>query len=105
MSVMKLCEEGEVEVNLLDNLGSGGTAARAAPGGYPSAGGYGDDYGNGGGGAGAASQLLNLIRSVRTVMRGNHRTFPLDRHFPFLFLLVPLIVVNVITIILLVLFG
>lgn len=46
--------------------------------------GYGDPYGNP---PGATSQLLNLIRSVRTVMR------------------IPLIAFNIVTILLLLLFG
>ncbi|CAF3443862.1 unnamed protein product [Rotaria socialis] len=68
------------EQRFLSRLSGGG----ANPQPYPGAGGYVDDYQNAGG---TKRQLLNLIRSVRTVMR------------------VPLIAFNIITIVFLILFG
>ncbi|CAF2149023.1 unnamed protein product, partial [Rotaria magnacalcarata] len=50
------------EQRFLSRLSGGG----ANPQPYPGAGGYVDDYQNAGG---TKRQLLNLIRSVRTVMR------------------------------------
>lgn len=47
-----------------------GAARQPQP--YPGAVGYGDDYQNAGG---TKQQLLNLIRSVRTVMRGKNKIY------------------------------
>lgn len=69
--------------------------------------GYGDPYANPAGAPGATSQLLNLIRSVRTVMRSKTSIrfrFSLLIIEIFIFL-VPLIAFNIVTILLLLLFG
>ena len=68
---------------------------------YPAAGGYGVDSHTTGG---AKEQLLTLIRSVRTVMRGKPSSCLLHRS-KISFFLVPLIAFNIVTIILLILFG
>ncbi|CAF0869326.1 unnamed protein product [Rotaria sordida] len=70
------------EQRFLSRLSGGGSGGNRQ--GYPGVGGYVDDYQNVGG---TKQQLLNLIRSVRTVMR------------------VPLIAFNIVTIIFLILFG
>ncbi|CAF1073528.1 unnamed protein product [Rotaria sordida] len=70
------------EQRFLSRLSGGGGGGNRQ--GYPGVGGYVDDYQNVGG---TKQQLLNLIRSVRTVMR------------------VPLIAFNIVTIIFLILFG
>ena len=79
-------------------LGSGGASRQQQPTGY------GDPYGNGAG-AGATSQLLNLIRSVRTVMRSNTTLSPYRFQSSVCLVLVPLIAFNIVTILLLLLFG
>lgn len=70
----------------------------------PAGGGYVDEFqGNTGG---AKQQLLTLIRSVRTVMRGmvNSSFLRLILVF-FCFVLVPLIFFNIVAIVFLILFG